>query len=42
MKRLGEPDEPAELVVFLASNKSNYITKEVFNISGNFLIHLYI
>lgn len=34
MKRMGEPDEVAELVLFLASDKSNYITGEVIRIDG--------
>lgn len=34
MKRFADPEEIAELVVFLASNKSNYITGEVIRIDG--------
>ena len=34
MKRMGEPEEVAELVLFLASDKSNYITGEVIRIDG--------
>ena len=34
MNRFGKPDEVADLVSFLASDKSNYITGEVINING--------
>lgn len=34
MKRVGNPDEIAPLVVFLASDDSSYITGEIFNIDG--------
>lgn len=34
MKRMGNPEEVAELVLFLASDKSNYITGEVIRIDG--------
>ena len=34
MKRMGEPEEVAELVLFLCSDKSNYITGEVIRIDG--------
>lgn len=34
MKRMGKPEEVAELVLFLASDKSNYITGEVIRIDG--------
>jgi 2-hydroxycyclohexanecarboxyl-CoA dehydrogenase len=34
MKRLGEPEEIAPLVVFLASDSASYITGQVFSING--------
>lgn len=34
MNRFGDAEEVADLVVFLASNKANYITGEVINING--------
>jgi len=34
MQRVGEPEEVAHLVSFLASGKASYITGEVINING--------
>lgn len=34
MQRFGEPEEVAECVAFLASNKASYITGDVINING--------
>jgi len=38
MQRLGEPEEVGDLAVFLASDKSNYITGANMNISGGSLM----
>lgn len=34
MKRMGRPEEVAELIAFLASERSSYITGQVINIDG--------
>ena len=34
MKRAGTPDEVAELVAFLASDRAGYITGQIISISG--------
>ncbi|MGN0701821.1 MAG: 3-oxoacyl-[acyl-carrier-protein] reductase [Lentihominibacter sp.] len=34
MKRMGKPEEVAELIAFLASDSSSYITGQVINIDG--------
>jgi 3-oxoacyl-[acyl-carrier protein] reductase len=34
MRRLGKPEEVAELVAFLASDRAAYITGQVITISG--------
>jgi len=34
MGRMGEPDEVAELILFLASDRSSFITGQCFNITG--------
>lgn len=34
LKRAGDPKDVAKLIVFLASDAGNYITGEIFNISG--------
>ncbi len=38
LKRFAEPVEIAEAILFLASEKSNYITGETLNINGGFLM----
>ena len=38
MKRMGQPDEVAELIAFLASPVSDYITGEVIKIDGGIAI----
>jgi 2-hydroxycyclohexanecarboxyl-CoA dehydrogenase len=34
MKRMGDPDEPAEVVAFLASDSNTYITGQVLSVNG--------
>lgn len=38
LKRFGKPEDVANLVVFLSSDKSNYITGEVINVDGGMAI----
>ncbi|RLD13308.1 MAG: beta-ketoacyl-ACP reductase, partial [Caldiserica bacterium] len=38
LRRFGTPEEVAELVSFLGSNKSNYITGQVIRIDGGLVI----
>ncbi|MBC8452332.1 MAG: 3-oxoacyl-ACP reductase FabG [Spirochaetes bacterium] len=37
LKRIGEPEEIAELVLFLSSNLSNYITGQTIHINGGWI-----
>lgn len=34
LKRAGSPQDVAEMIAFLASDSANYITGEIFNVSG--------
>ena len=36
--RIGEPEEIAGVALFLASEKAEFITGEVINVSGGFVI----
>jgi 3-oxoacyl-[acyl-carrier protein] reductase len=38
LKRFGSPDEVAKMVTFLASDDSSYITGQVLNVNGGFLM----
>ena len=38
MKKIGEPKEIANLVLFLSSNLSNYITGQVINVDGGMVM----
>ena len=38
LKRLGQPQEVAEAVLFLASNKADFITGEILDVNGGFLM----
>ena len=38
LNRFGKPEEVAELVAFLAGEKSNYITGQVFHIDGGMVM----
>ena len=35
LRRAGQPEDVANVAVFLASDKAAYITGEVINVSGN-------
>lgn len=39
MKKIGEPKEIANLVLFLSSDLSNYITGQVINVDGGMVMH---
>jgi 3-oxoacyl-[acyl-carrier protein] reductase len=38
LKRLGKPEEVAEAVMFLASDKADFITGEILDVNGGFLM----
>ena len=38
LKRLGQPEEVAEAALFLASNKAGFITGEILDVNGGFLM----
>jgi len=38
LKRFGKPEEIADLIVFLASDRSSYITGQAFNVNGGMLM----
>jgi 2-hydroxycyclohexanecarboxyl-CoA dehydrogenase len=39
LKRLGEPDDIAGIVAFLASEDASYITGQVISVSGGLTMH---
>jgi len=39
MKRMGQPDDIAEIVSFLTSEKANYITGETIHVNGGLFMH---
>ncbi|MDU3350773.1 MAG: SDR family oxidoreductase, partial [Clostridium sp.] len=38
MRKIGEPKEIANLVLFLSSNSSDYITGQVINVDGGMVM----
>jgi 3-oxoacyl-[acyl-carrier protein] reductase len=38
LKRLGQPEDVAAAVLFLASNKAAFITGEIIDVNGGFLM----
>ena len=38
MKKLGEPEDVANLALFLSSNSSSYITGQTFHVNGGMLM----
>jgi NAD(P)-dependent dehydrogenase (short-subunit alcohol dehydrogenase family) len=37
MNRLGKPNEVAEVVLFLASDRASFVTGAYYNVDGGFL-----
>lgn len=38
LKRLGKPEDVAEAVAFLASDAANFITGEILDVNGGYLM----
>jgi len=38
LKRLGRPEDVAEAVLFLASDKAAFITGEIIDVNGGFIM----
>jgi 3-oxoacyl-[acyl-carrier protein] reductase len=38
LKRLGKPEDVAAAVVFLASHKADFITGEILDVNGGFIM----
>jgi 3-oxoacyl-[acyl-carrier protein] reductase len=38
LERLGQPEDVANMVLFLASNESDYVTGHTFNVDGGMVM----